>query len=215
MTIAVPRRNPYGEPTMRATRIATRSGSRPSCEIRTSATGSGRPGAGRHRPSALRGTCPRRALPIANRSARDVGRRRSEVNASLSAPVKTVCVPCSGVETDTSFRMTASRPAQRQSHTSSLVNVIATPLHEQQTPPSILPTEPPFHFALIDSGRAFCGIAGVDRVLLATDHLTRGESERLDIDVRLGICVPLGICVECAEHGSQHWVLVQVCTDVV
>ena len=63
--------------------------------------------------------------------------------------------------------------------------------------------------------RAPCGIACVDRVLLATDHLTRGESERLDIDVRLGICVPLGICVECAEHGSQHWVLVQVCTDVV
>jgi hypothetical protein len=46
-------------------------------------------------------------------------------------------------------------------------------------------------------------------------HTTRGESERLDIDVGLGICVRLGICVECAEYGSQHWVLVHVCADVV
>jgi hypothetical protein len=35
------------------------------------------------------------------------------------------------------------------------------------------------------------------------------EPERLDIDVLLGICA------ECAEYGGQHWVLVQVCTDVV
>ena len=53
--------------------------------------GSGRSSGGRHSPSEDRGTSCRSALPIALRSWRDVGRRRSEEKASLSALASTVC----------------------------------------------------------------------------------------------------------------------------
>ena len=69
------------------------SSSRPRCDSLISWTGSCRRAGASHRPSALRGTCLRSPRPMANRSSRDVGRCRSEPNASPSAVAKTVCAP--------------------------------------------------------------------------------------------------------------------------
>ena len=78
ITIAVPRRNPYGEATIRPTRIGISQSSRPSCDSSTISTGSGRLTGGVHSPSEDRGTLVRSARPNLYRSARDVGRRRRE-----------------------------------------------------------------------------------------------------------------------------------------
>ena len=65
ITIAVPRRNPYGEVTIRATRTGISQSSRPSWDSMINSIGSGRPAGGVQTPRDLRGTCRRRARPIA------------------------------------------------------------------------------------------------------------------------------------------------------
>jgi hypothetical protein len=77
MTTALPRRNPYGEATMRPTRTGTSHSSRPSWDCSTRATGSTRSAGASQAPSSERLTRLRRALPMAWRSARGVGRSRS------------------------------------------------------------------------------------------------------------------------------------------
>jgi hypothetical protein len=89
ITIAAPRMNPYGEAAIRPTRTGISQSSRPRCDSMISRTGSGRSTGAVQSPSALRGTCCRSSLPIWYRSRRDVDRRRSEVNASLSAEART------------------------------------------------------------------------------------------------------------------------------
>ena len=56
MIAAVPRRNAYGEATIRPTRTGTSRSSRPVCASSTCSTGSRRPGGGVQSPSVERGT---------------------------------------------------------------------------------------------------------------------------------------------------------------
>ncbi len=64
ITMAVPRRKPYGVAVIRPTRSGMSQSSRPSCDSMISWTGSGRPTGGCQSPSADRGTRLRSARPI-------------------------------------------------------------------------------------------------------------------------------------------------------
>ena len=64
ITTAVPRRKPYGEATIRPTRIGISQSSLPSCECMICSTGSGRFAGACQSPIELRGTCWRRLRPL-------------------------------------------------------------------------------------------------------------------------------------------------------
>ena len=64
ITMAVPRRNPYGEATIRPTRTGISRSTRPSCDSMTRVIGSGRPTGGSQSPSDERGTALRSPRPI-------------------------------------------------------------------------------------------------------------------------------------------------------
>ena len=78
ITMAPPRRKPYGEATIRAMRMGMSDASRPTWSRSIRAIGSGRLSAGRHAPSELRETFCRRRRPSSRRLTREIGRTRTD-----------------------------------------------------------------------------------------------------------------------------------------